>query len=170
MGFVNGLLLIFLGTFCILSFNKKVSFQHIVGGIASLWGIWLVIVSPILSLLNSLLDGNVNYIRIITYVVNGILLLLVGLCLIWGYIKNYALSKVSTNEEKAKVEASFAVTSMKSLEQELKEESVATGDLQRIKSFSYKMYVNKLLTHQPKLGIASIIFGVWVIVSAIIIS
>jgi len=81
------------------------------------------------------------------------------LCFIWGYIKNFTLSKASTDEEKAKIEASFAVTSLKALEQEMKEESVATGDLQRMKSFSYKMYANKLLAFQSKIGIASIIFA-----------
>lgn len=96
---------------------------------------------------------------------NGILLLLTGLCFVWGWIKNYALSKVSTDEEKAKIEATFAVTSLKSLEQEVKQESVATGDLQRAQSFGNKMFLNKLVTFQPRIGIASIIFGVWVIIS-----
>jgi hypothetical protein len=173
MGFANGLLLIFMGTLCFLSLHKKASLQYtIIGGIVSLWGILLVTVFPIFSYISSFLDEDINYIwiiiRIITYVVSGILILIAEVCFIYGYMKNYALS-ISTDEDKAKVEAAFAVTSMRSLEQELKEESVATGDLQRIKSFSYKMLFNKLLTFQPKIGIASIIFGVWDIISAIII-
>lgn len=64
MSFVNGLVPIFSGALCIPSLvvqkipkaknllDKVVSFRHIVGGIAILWGIVLVLVSPIMSLLS----------------------------------------------------------------------------------------------------------------------
>lgn len=186
MNFVYGLLLILLGVLCIPSFvaqkvpkvkgllDKTASFYHIIGGIVALLGMWFVVVSPTLSMLDlSFLMGKGNtsifIIRLLTSVVKGILFLLIGLCFFWRWVKNYALSKVSTDEEKTKIEAAFAVTSFKSLAQEVKEASVAPGDFQRTQSFGNKMLFNKLVTFQPKIGIASIIFGVWVIISAIII-
>jgi hypothetical protein len=144
MGFVNAIILIVLGAFCVPALvaqkspnakqllDKIVPYQGIVGFVSFIWGIWVVI-QCIMNLGWFSYNPPIGIILWLTYLVNAVLSVGAGAILGWGLIQKYLLAKAS-DDVKKKAEESLA----------------------------------KLVSMQPKIGIACIAFGVWIIVATII--